>query len=131
MGAKAGDEELRRPHYRRTRSAFLRGLGAVYAAAFASMAVQVDGLIGSQGILPAAEYLDQAHQFLKPASEAYRRLPTLLWLDASDRSLHVVCVSGVVLGCALAVGLLPGLCTVLLWVLYLSLVVVGQVFLGY
>ncbi len=31
----------------------------------------------------------------------------------------------------LIAGLAPGLCTVLLWVLYLSFVVVGQVFLGY
>ena len=41
---------------------FLRGLGLVYLAAFASMAVQVDGLIGSHGILPAADYLEQARQ---------------------------------------------------------------------
>ena len=30
------------------------------------MAAQVDGLIGSRGILPAAEYLDQARQVLEP-----------------------------------------------------------------
>ena len=39
------------------RSIFLRGLGVVYLAAFWSLAVQVDGLIGSRGILPAAEFL--------------------------------------------------------------------------
>ncbi len=125
------EDPARRPLYRQTRSVFLRGLGVVYAAAFGSMAVQVDGLIGSRGILPAAEYLAMAHRVLKPATAAYWRLPTLLWLDASDRSLHLLCWSGVVLGCALAAGLLPGLCTVLLWVFYLSLVVAGQVFLGF
>ena len=42
----------RRPSYRRTRAIFLRGLGVVYLAAFWSLAVQVDGLIGSRGIAP-------------------------------------------------------------------------------
>ena len=52
--------------YRQTRSIFLRGLGLTYMAAFASMAVQVDGLIGSHGILPAADYLDRARRVLGP-----------------------------------------------------------------
>ena len=50
--------------HRRTRSILLRGLGLVYLSAFGSLAVQVDGLIGSRGILPAAEYLDRAGQVL-------------------------------------------------------------------
>jgi lipase maturation factor 1 len=126
-----GTKEWEPPHYRHTRSIFLRGLGLVYLAAFGSLTVQVDGLIGSRGILPAAEFLVRVRQVLNPASEAYWRLPTVFWLDASDRSLHLVCWSGIVLAAALAAGLLPGLCTILLWVLYLSLVVVGQVFLGF
>ena len=40
-----------------TRWLFLRGLGIIYLLAFISMHSQVDGLIGSDGILPAAEYL--------------------------------------------------------------------------
>ena len=34
---------------------FLRLLGAVYVIAFLSLAVQVEGLIGSKGILPVAD----------------------------------------------------------------------------
>jgi len=34
---------------------FLKGLGLVYAIAFASLAVQIDGLAGSLGILPLIE----------------------------------------------------------------------------
>lgn len=37
---------------------FLRLLGCVYLAAFLSAAVQIRGLIGSQGILPLGRYLD-------------------------------------------------------------------------
>src|SRR4051794_16508609 len=49
-----------RPRHRRTRAVFLRALGLCYLAAFASLAAQVDGLIGSRGIAPAADFLDAA-----------------------------------------------------------------------
>ena len=40
---------------------FLRGLGLIYVAAFASLAVQIQGLVGHDGILPVARYLAAAH----------------------------------------------------------------------
>jgi hypothetical protein len=43
---------------------FLRLLGAIYVAAFASLAVQIRGLAGGSGILPLADYLRAAHQGL-------------------------------------------------------------------
>jgi len=119
------------PRYRLTRSLFLRGLALVYLAAFGSLAVQIDGLIGSRGILPAAEFLEQAGRFLGTGPAACWRLPTVFWLGASDAALHGVCWCGLLLGVALFFGLLPGYCALLLWVFYLSLTVVGQVFLGY
>jgi hypothetical protein len=100
-------------------------------AAFASMAVQVDGLIGSHGILPVADYLDQARRVLGPGPATYWRIPTLLWLDTSDRALHALCWGGFLLAAALFAGLMPGVCTLLLWLSYLSIVVAGQIFLGY
>ncbi len=123
--------EARQPSFRRVRSLFLRGLGLVYLAAFGSMAVQVDGLIGSHGILPAAEYLALAGRMLGRGPAAYWRLPTLCWLNASDWALHALCWGGIALSVALVVGILPGLCAALLWLFYLSLVVSGQDFLNY
>ncbi len=93
--------------------------------------MQVDGLIGSRGILPAAEYLARARVVLGSGLATYWRLPTVFWLDASDSALHAMCWGGVAVSVALAAGLLPGFCTVFLWLSYLSIVVVGQVFLGY
>ncbi len=122
-------DESQRPTYRQTRSVFLRGLGLVYVSAFGSMAVQVDGLIGSRGVLPAADYLERARQVLGPA--VYWRLPTLLWLDSSDRVLHALCWGGLLLATLLFAGFLPGVCTFLLWLFYLSIVVAGQDFLGF
>ena len=36
---------------------FLRALGLIYYSAFFSLAFQINGLIGPQGILPAGDYL--------------------------------------------------------------------------
>ncbi len=41
---------------------FLRLFGAIYVAAFASLGVQVLGLIGHAGILPVGEYFEAVHQ---------------------------------------------------------------------
>jgi lipase maturation factor 1 len=120
-----------RPGRRLTRSVVLRGLGLVYLAAFTSLAVQLDGLIGSRGISPAAEYLARAQQVLGSAPATYWRLPTLFWISASDRSLHAVCWSGIAISVALLAGFLPGWSAIWLWVSYLSLVVVGQEFLSF
>ena len=43
--------------YRLVSALFLRLLGAIYLIAFASIGVQIEGLIGSQGIHPLAERL--------------------------------------------------------------------------
>ncbi|HEV3163801.1 MAG TPA: DCC1-like thiol-disulfide oxidoreductase family protein, partial [Isosphaeraceae bacterium] len=123
-----GDVTIR-PSYVRMRAILLRGMGLIYLVAFGSLAVQIDGLIGSQGILPLADFLHRAHQAL--GDSARTALPTLLWLDASDRALHVLCWGGVALGALLAAGVMPGACVVLLWLFYLSLSVAGQEFLNY
>src|SRR4051794_10174655 len=94
----------------RMRSILLRGLGIVYLAAFGSLAVQLDGLIGSRGILPAAEYFDRVGRLLGTGPETYWQLPSLFRLDASDRALHAVCWGGVGLSVLLIAGVLPGPC---------------------
>lgn len=118
-----------RPSVRRIRSVLLRGLGLVYVAAFGSLAVQMDGLIGAGGILPAKEFLERVHHTL--GSSAYWQLPTLFWLNASDRALKVSAWGGVLMGVLVAVGLWPKPLMALLWATYLSIAVVGQDFLNY
>jgi hypothetical protein len=115
--------------YRQMRAIVLRGLGVVYLAAFTSLAVQLDGLIASRGILPAAEFLDAVGPVL--GRQRYWRVPTVLWLDCSDQALHLLGWGGVVTSALLVAGVLPQACLLLLWLGYLSLVVVGQPFLGY
>jgi len=113
---------------------FLRLLGLVYVIAFLSLMVQVTGLIGAHGILPARAYMDAARAFV--ASEhigidRYRLLPTLCWIDASDQFLRALCLAGAVLGGLLTIGVLPALAAPLLWIDYLSLSAVAREFLSY
>ena len=108
---------------------FLRGLGCIYLIAFLSLWVQIHGLVGSNGILPAGEYLTAVRQQI--GSEGYYLLPTLFWLNPSDAFLHFLCAGGVVLSLALIAGFFPRITLAGLWGLYLSLVTVGQVFLSF
>ena len=108
---------------------FLKAIGLVYFTAFTSLGVQVGGLIGSRGVLPAAEFLREAHQ--QYGSTAYLQIPTLFWLDSRDWLLQGSCVAGAVLSLILILGLAERLVCGLLFVLYLSLVSAGQVFLSF
>ena len=108
---------------------FLRALGAIFAIAFVSLWVQIDGLIGDRGILPVGEYLAAARESLGAAAPL--AVPTLFWFDASNGALHLLCGAGVAVSLALIAGFAPALCLALLLVFYLSLVVAGQTFLGF
>ena len=113
---------------------FLRILGVVYVVAFGSLAVQVVGLIGANGILPAHAYMDGARAFVAAQHigiDRYRLLPTLCWIDASDAFLRALSIGGVVLAVLLAAGLVPAIVLPLLWVDYLSLSAVAREFLSY
>ena len=123
------DPNDRRQSYAIMRSVFLRALGIVYLAAFLSLGVQLDGLIGSRGILPVGEFLSAVHA--GSFTQNFLRLPTLCWINSSDGLLHVLCDGGAVLSCVLIVGIMPMPVLAMLWLFYLSLVNVGQVFLGY
>ncbi len=108
---------------------FLRLMGAIHLVAFVSLGVQVEGLVGSQGILPAAETLELVRA--QTGAERYWLLPSLFWLGAGDAALRGVCGAGAALGALLAVGFAPLPILLTLWALYLSLTTVGEVFLGY
>ena len=117
------------PTHSLARWLFLRALGAVYLVAFVSLWVQIAGLVGSRGILPAATLLDWVGARTGP--ERYRLLPTLFWLHPTDGFLSFLCGGGAFLSVLLILGIAPLPVLVLLWAFYLSLVVVGQDFLGF
>ena len=108
---------------------FLRLLGVTYLIAFVSLWVQIMGLAGSGGILPAREYLALWREHYGAA--AAWSLPTLCWWNASDAFLHVLCAAGTLAAALLAVGLVPALATAACWLFYLSVSVVCQDFLWF
>jgi lipase maturation factor 1 len=115
--------------YRLTRQIFLRLLGAVYVIAFVSLWVQIDGLIGSPGILPTHSYLDEVAAYL--GADKFWRAPTLCWFNSSDAFLHGLCAAGTVAGGLIILGLVQLPALVAAFLCYLSLAIVGQDFLEF
>ena len=122
-------KDVRPPTYFWARRWFLRVLGLIYLIAFVSLWVQVDGLVGNNGISPVSRFLPAVGQQL--GSEAYFLLPTLCWFDTSNAFLYFLCGGGVVLSLLLILGIAPALSLVVLFIFYLSLTIAGQVFLNF
>jgi predicted DCC family thiol-disulfide oxidoreductase YuxK len=125
---------VERSSYFLVRWTFLRTLGIIYLIAFVSLWTQIDGLVGSNGILPADQFMDGVRQQVaqqKIGLDRYRLLPTLCWWSASDASLRFQCVAGTALALLVVIGIAPAPCLFLLWLIYLSLTTVGRVFLGF
>src|SRR5215475_12291964 len=122
-------KDVRRPTYVWAQRWFLRALGAIYLIAFVSLWVQVDGLVGSNGMSPVNQFLPAIRGQVGP--DAYGLLPTLCWFNSSDAFLHFLCGTGVVCSLLLIFGITPAVFLVVLFVLYLSLTIAGQVFFSF
>ena len=115
--------------YRLVSAVFLRLLGGIYLIAFVSLSLQIEGLIGSQGIIPIGERL--ADYALNSGVDRYFRVPTLFWLNTSDLAL----TGATVIGCVAAVLIIfntwsrPAL--IVAFLLYLSLFQASQPFLNF
>ncbi|MEV0437175.1 lipase maturation factor family protein [Nocardia sp. NPDC050413] len=117
------------PEYWYGRLIFQRGLAVIYAVAFLTAALQFRALLGERGMLPIPRFLERS---------SWRQSPSLFHLRYSDRLFAAVSWTGVVLAVAVAAGLadaVPLWAAVLLWfalwVLYLSIVNVGQLWYGF
>jgi predicted DCC family thiol-disulfide oxidoreductase YuxK len=112
---------------------FLRALAAIYFVAFASLGVQIEGLIGDRGILPASRYLADVAKMI--GGRAYWEAPTIFWVAQGKHALPIACWTGaaisVLLFSALLAGYLERTALICLYVLYLSLCTVGRDFLSF
>ena len=122
-------KDVRPPTYFWARRWFLRALGLTYLIAFISLWMQVDGLVGSNGVSPLNQFLREVYE--RFGTRAYSLLPTLCWFDSSNGFLHFLCGGGVVLSLLLILGIAPALSLVVLFVFYLSLTIAGQTFLSF
>lgn len=115
--------------YEVARQVLQRGVGALAVIAFWSTLNQFRPLLGEHGLLPVPELLRRASRL---------RGPSLFRWGYTDRRLVAVAVTGIVLGASVVLGLpqlgppwLPMLVFLALWLLYLSVVNVGQTFYGF
>jgi hypothetical protein len=107
---------------------FLRLLGLIYFVAFASLGLQIKGLVGSKGILPAREFLMARRTW---GATRFLQTPTLCWWNCTDRFLQFLCWGGATAAVLLTFGFAPVPLLVLLYAFYLSLFNVCRVFLAY
>ncbi len=114
------------PTYWLVREWLLRALGFVYLVAFASAAMQVRGLIGRHGILPADRFLDAVAEQAGSRWDGFVALPSLFWLDASDTTIALVCWAGAAMALLVVLGYCHAALLAALWVVQLSLDHVGQ-----
>ena len=114
-----------------TRFVLLRLLGFVYVAAFLSLAWQVLPLIGSNGLLPALNFLGRVEVATGSRSAGFLTLPSIFWWGISDGGLQVFAWIGVGLSVVVLLGYANGLLLGVLWVLYTSYVNIGQEWYSY
>jgi hypothetical protein len=109
---------------------FLRALGLIFFSAFYSLALQVHGLIGERGILPAGPYLQQLRQAL-PGIARLWYAPSVLWLNAGDVALSVAVALGIVCSLLLTANVWPRAMTIVCTLLFLSFISTLQVISSY
>ena len=113
---------------------FPRCMGLVFLFAFLSLWIQIDGLAGSRGILPAAEHLAAVESHFRDAGtpvQAWLQFPTLLWFGAGDTMLHVWLAVGAGASLLLLLGFIPAPAALTAWLCYLSFAAAVPVFLNF
>ncbi|ADG74708.1 protein of unknown function DUF1222 [Cellulomonas flavigena DSM 20109] len=115
--------------YTVAREVVQRGVAAVYVVAFVAVLRQFRPLLGERGLLPVPAFT---------ARVPFRASPSLFHRWYSDRLVVAVGATGVLVAVSLVAGVpqsgppwAPLAAFGLLWVLYLSVVNVGQVFYGF
>ncbi|WP_419999232.1 lipase maturation factor family protein [Streptomyces boninensis] len=112
-----------------SRLVFQRGLAALYCVAFLAAANQFRALIGERGLTPVPRFTAQV---------PFKRSPSLFHLRYSDRLFAAVAWTGAALSAAMVFGAADAVplwaamaMWLVLWLLYLSIVNVGQVWYGF
>jgi len=115
--------------YEFARTVLQRGVALMFLVAFASTAAQFRALLGEHGLLPAPELLRHP-RFLRGF--------TIFRWKYSDGLLLAVCWVGMALAASVILGIpqrgwavVPMLVFLVMWLLYMSIVNIGQTFYGF
>jgi lipase maturation factor 1 len=118
----------------RVRWVFLRGLALIYLIAFVSLAAQMQGLIGSHGVVPARDFMSSVSAAVAESHiglDRFHLVPTFAWWGDSDSALWWQCGLGVAASLALLAGFAPPVMLALLWALYLSFCAIASPFFNF
>ncbi|CAG2194327.1 Lipase maturation factor 2 [Mytilus edulis] len=121
--------------YKVTKNAFLWGMAAIYLLAFSSLYVQIPGLYGDNGILPARLAVGKAAKSFADLLDGHPtllRLMPMIGLD-TETGLDLLCILGILISFAalLFQAARDVFAFTLLWMLYLSIYQVGQTFMWF
>ncbi len=119
----------KRPGHLWPRWIFLRALGLIYFSAFYSLLFQIKGLIGPNGVLPAADYLQAVNAALH--LQSYWTVPTLLWFGAGNGALMTLCWVGLAASLLVTLNLWPRASLLICFLCFVSFVSVARDFSGY
>jgi hypothetical protein len=120
------------PHgYWLTRFVLLRFLGLVYFVAFIVAANQLVPLVGHGGLLPADTYLQRLADHFGSRADGFIEIPSLFWMGISDSGLVAVSWIGALISLAVLLGYANSIMMIVLWILYTSIVNVGQLWYSY
>src|SRR6478672_3894350 len=108
---------------------FLRALGLIYFSAFYSLAFQIKGLIGANGILPAGTYLETVARSLGGLKLWFA--PTLLLASSGPHMLIGLSTLGMVASVLLLFNIWPRGMLVISFLCFLSFVSAAQDFSSY
>jgi lipase maturation factor 1 len=106
---------------------FLRCVGIIYFSAFYSLLFQIKGMIGPNGILPAASYLQDVANYYA-GLQRFWFAPTLLWFGAGNHALMLITWLGLIASVALVLNLWPRATLAVCLVCFLSFVAAAQDF---
>ena len=108
---------------------FLRALALIYFSAFYSLLLQIKGLIGPDGILPARDYLADVAQQL--GLERYWYAPSVYWISSSSATIMAVTWIGLIAAVIAFLNVWPRLSFFICFACFLSFVGASSVFSSY
>jgi lipase maturation factor 1 len=108
---------------------FLRALGLIYFSAFFSLVFQIRGLVGPDGILPAADYLEAVTNAY--GAGRFWFAPTLLWFSSGNHMLMGICWVGLAASLLFTLNLWPRAMLGICFVCFLSFITAAGDFSSY
>jgi hypothetical protein len=104
---------------------FLRAMGAIYFSAFLALVLQIRGMVGVNGILPAGVYLEKVRTL---GSLRIWYAPTVLWWGSGNHVLMALVWVGMVASVLVVANVAPRISLAVCFICFLSFIAVSQDF---